>query len=67
MTRLASLDAPGILRHVMGRGIERKENGETANMYYLFLVKIVIDAKKISDMSKKGWRWDDGRNLLAED
>ncbi len=25
MPRLARLDAPGILHHVMGRGIERKE------------------------------------------
>ncbi len=25
MLRLAGLDAPGILHHVMGRGIERKE------------------------------------------
>jgi hypothetical protein len=26
MPRLAGLDAPGILHHVMGRGIERKKN-----------------------------------------
>jgi len=26
MPRLARLDAPGILHHVMGRGIERKKN-----------------------------------------
>ena len=25
MPRLARLDAPGVLHHVMGRGIERKE------------------------------------------
>ena len=36
-------------------------------MYCLFLVKIVIDAEVISNMSKKGWPWDDGRNWLAAD
>jgi hypothetical protein len=36
-------------------------------MYYLFLVKIVIAAEIISNMSKKGWHWDDGRNWLAVD
>jgi hypothetical protein len=25
MPRLARLDAPGVLRHVMGRGVERKK------------------------------------------
>ena len=36
-------------------------------MYYLFLAKIVIAAEIISNMSKKGWHWDDGRNWLAVD
>ena len=68
MPRLARLDAPGILHHVMGHGIERKKifiNDTDRNdfidrlaalaeegamdvyawvlMYYLFLVKIVIN------------------------
>ena len=31
-------------------------------MYYLFWVKIVIDAEMVSNMSKKGLHWDDSRN-----
>jgi len=34
--------------------VRLKENGRTANMYYHFLVKIVIDAEIFSNMSKKG-------------
>ena len=65
MPRLARLDAPGILHHVMGRGIERKKIFINV-MYYPFLAKIVI-AAEISAIGPKrvgigttagtGWRW----------
>ena len=31
-------------------------------MYYLFMLKIVIDAEIVSKTSKKGRHWDDRRN-----
>ena len=31
-------------------------------MYYLFMLKIVIDAEIVSKTSKKGRHWDDSRN-----
>ncbi len=36
-------------------------------MSYLFLIKIVIGAEIISDMSKMGLHWDGGRSWLAVD
>jgi hypothetical protein len=36
-------------------------------MFYLFLVKIVIAAEIIRNMSKKGRHWDDVRNWLVVD
>jgi len=36
-------------------------------MFYLFLVKIVIAAEIIGNMSKKGRHWDDVRNWLVVD
>jgi len=36
MPRLARLDAPGVLQHVMGQGIERKE---------IFFRRVIVEAR----------------------
>ncbi|MCP4623057.1 MAG: transposase, partial [bacterium] len=54
MSRLAGLDAPGILQHVMGRGIERKKifiNDTDRNDFIDRLAAIVEDGA----MDVYGW------------
>ncbi len=51
MPRLATLDASGILHHAVGQSIERNKIFIN-DMSYLFLVKIVIAAEIIGNMSK---------------
>ena len=56
---------PSVPKILQGHWERLNENARTPIMSYLFLVKIVIVAEIISDMSKKGPHRDDGQIWLV--